>query len=103
MITFICDACGRKVTSPNTMGVYITDIKMMGVPSKAMDALMNGKHVCEDCISRLCGKGLLKDGDEQSATEPIPEDVPAPENPVTARQATRSPSLRRREDVPSST
>lgn len=83
MITFICDACGRKVTSPNTMGVYITDIKMMGVPSKAMDALMNGKHVCEDCISRLCGKGLLKDGDEQSATEPIPEDVPAPKNPVT--------------------
>lgn len=86
MITFICDACGRKVTAPNTMGVYISDIKMMGVPSKAIDALMNGKHVCEDCISRLCGKGFLEDAGGRHATEPVNEGIPVPED-VPARQA----------------
>lgn len=52
MLIFKCDWCGRTIGDAQGMGVYTTQLKSLGLPSKSLEILSNGKHICEACMEK---------------------------------------------------
>lgn len=52
MLIFKCDWCGRTISDAQGMGVYTTQLKSLGLPSKSLEILSNGKHICETCMEK---------------------------------------------------
>ena len=66
MLIFKCDWCGRTISDAQGMGVYTTQLKSLGLPSKSLEILSNGKHICETCMEKagimMLDRHAIKEG-----------------------------------------
>lgn len=52
MLLFKCDWCARTIDDSQEMGIYTTQMKNLGLPSKSLEVLMQSKHICKKCMEK---------------------------------------------------
>lgn len=96
MLIFKCDWCGRTISDAQGMGVYTTQLKSLGLPSKSLEILSNGKHICEACMEKA---GILMTGNhaaDKDVDKTLAPMARTPEEP----QESRSESIPARDKEP---
>lgn len=66
MLLLKCDWCARTIDDTQQIGIYTTQIKSLGLPSKSLDLLMNSRHICEKCMEKA-GTLMLADRPSEAA------------------------------------